>query len=391
MAELPRNQLAIDRAPLIGGKRTRYTIEGVKGLQLDITPGGARSWYAYYQIGRGKDRVERRFRIGNASVIKLKEATDKALEVVSAAQLHGKDAQAERMAPKGATVDDVFCKWVERHGKLRKKTWEQDQARYERHVKARIGSTPASKLTKRQIVEALDEIQDEAGPQSANRIKPLISAFLNWAEAESLIELSPARGIRQRAPTVKRDAVMTADELRAFWNALANDAADRGLKLLLLLGQRREEVAGAHVCELSADIWKLPGGLTGRTKNKLPHDVPLTPLARSLFCDGIGVHASTLSHRFCDVTRSLGMVEAKDAPDDPDVSRYRLHDLRHTMLTNMARMGISREIRERVVNQVTGQRESMGAHYDHHTYLEERRAALAAWEAELLRIVGSAQ
>ena len=69
--------------------------------------------------------------------------------------------------------------------------------------------------------------------------------------------------------------------------------------------------------ELGEDIWDIPGGLGGRTKNKLPPSVPLTPRARLLFGTGFSFYPTTLSHRFRDVVRGLDM---------PDI---RLHDLRH--------------------------------------------------------------
>ena len=69
----------------------------------------------------------------------------------------------------------------------------------------------------------------------------------------------------------------------------------------------------------------------------------------------------------------------------------RLHDLRHCCATGMASLGIPREIRERVQNQVTGRSQSIGARYDQHEYLAEKRSALERWQTEVLRIVGAEQ
>ena len=142
-----------------------------------------------------------------------------------------------------------------------------------------------------------------------------------------------------------------------------------------MLGQRREEVCYADKSELSVDTWSIPGQLTGRTKNKLPHIVPLTPYARKLFHDGFHFYPTTLSHRVRDIVREHG------------INDFRLHDLRHCAATGMAKLGIPCEIRERVLNQVTGRRQSIGARYDQHEYLAEKRDALARWEAHLLSIV----
>ena len=121
----------------------------------------------------------------------------------------------------------------------------------------------------------------------------------------------------------------------------------RALKLLLLLGQRRDEVGRAAVAEFQGGAWHIPGGMDGRTKNKLPHAVPLTPLARELFGMGFNFYPTTLSHRFRDIVRAHDMAD------------IRLHDLRHCCATGMASLGIPREIRERVQNQITGDRKSV--------------------------------
>ena len=168
---------------------------------------------------------------------------------------------------------------------------------------------------------------------------------------------------------------MSETELDVFCQALTNTPLDNALRLLPLLGQRRDEVGRANVAELSEHLWSLPGGLNGRTKNKLPHLVPLTPLARGLFGGGFNFYPTTLSHRFRDIARSLEM---------PDI---RLHDLRHCCATGMAAIGVPRDIRERVKNQVTGQRQSIGARYDQYEYLDEKRRALVLWERQLLEIV----
>ena len=250
-------------------------------------------------------------------------------------------------------------------------------------------STARTSAKRRDLIETLDDIAKEVSGIQANRCQALISAVLNWSVAEDLLEASPTHGITKRGVETVRNKVMTDNELRAFWNALEDTRIDDALRLLLLLGQRRDEVGRASAHEVVGGLWTIPGGLTGRTKNQLPHIVPLSPFALSLMRDGFNLYPTTLSHRFRDVTRGLGMIEPKAAPDDPDESRFRLHDLRHCCATGMARLRIPQEIRERVQNQVTGRRLTVGSRYDHHEYLDEKRAALAAWEAELLRIVGA--
>lgn len=69
---------------------------------------------------------------------------------------------------------------------------------------------------------------------------------------------------------------MLADaELAAVWRAADSGALGPIVKVLILTGQRREEVAAIRWSELDLQgaAWRLPAE---RTKNKRPHDVPLS-------------------------------------------------------------------------------------------------------------------
>ena len=88
--------------------------------------------------------------------------------------------------------------------------------------------------------------------------------------AECIIENGP----RQR--------VLSDDELATIWNAL-DDGGDYAplLRLLMLTGARREEIAGLRWSEIDpeAALVRLPGE---RTKNGRPHDIPLVPQALAI-------------------------------------------------------------------------------------------------------------
>lgn len=382
MPALSNHPRVAAKAMAIDGRRTRYAIEGVKGLVLDCKPNGERTWFARYQVGHGENRTERFYRIGSFDpgaddYRTLGQAIDAAADVRVDAKKHKRDRFADERAPviTGIAFELLFERWIERHAKIQKKSWQADVDLYNRHIKNRLGKRDLATLHRRDVIAVLDDIAHNVSGIQANRSQALISAALNWALAEDIIEANPAHGIRKRGKETQRERVMTEEELRAFWAALTGQPIDRALKLLLLLGQRRDEVGRASATELQADAWNIPGGMNGRTKNKLPHNVPLSPFARELFGSGFKFYPTTLSHRFRDIARHLGMADV------------RLHDLRHCCATGMASVGIPREIRERVQNQVTGRRQSIGARYDQHEYIAEKRRALELWEQRLQEIV----
>jgi integrase len=68
---------------------------------------------------------------------------------------------------------------------------------------------------------------------------------------------------------------------------------------------------------------------------------------------------------------------------------WTLHDLRRTVVTGMARLGIHPHIADAVLNHKDGAIRGVAAVYNRYGYIEERRAALEAWEQHLLSAVNT--
>lgn len=362
-------------AAAIDGERTRFTITGTPGLLLDCLPDGSRSWYVRFQVGAGrKARSERTRRLGSFvarddDYLTLGQAKDRAQEL-------RREAKMERRDPfktaEGLTFRDLFGRWLKTHARAHKRSWQSDEARFNNHIEQRLGGLPVANLTRRHIINALDDITSHVSGITANRCQAVISAVLRWSLDEGLIDNAPAYGIRKRGQERQRSRVLTDRELRAFWAALGDKPTDRVVKLLLLLGQRRTEVAQAAGGELAPDVWRINAA---RTKNGIAHTVPLTPFSRALFGGGFSLERSMPSHRVRAVADKLRFND------------FRLHDLRHCVATGMASLGVPMEIRQIVMNQVTGRRQSIGARYDQHDYATEKRRALTLWQDRLLEIV----
>lgn len=365
--------------PKAGQSRTRWTVEGRKGLYVDVSvkPGAPGEEKVrerddfrrvYYFRDRRNGAAGDFERLGDVEHLSLAQAWKAVTDRHADLTLNG-----PRRSGSSDTFDALFAKWLERHAKINKKSWKHDEALYGRHIKSRLGKKIAGDLKRRDVIDVLDSIADDVTPIQANRCQSVITAVGNWAVDEDILDANPAHGIRKRGLETQRTRVMGDAELVMFWAALTDHVQDNAIRLLLLLGQRRSEVCYASENELTPDAWSLPGA---RTKNGLPHIVPLTPYARSLFGNGFSIYPTTLSHRVLELVRELGIAD------------FRLHDLRHQAATGMAALGISREVRERVQNQVTGRKQTVGARYDQHEYLAEKRDALDRLERELLRVVG---
>jgi Arm DNA-binding domain len=201
MPILPHNQRAIEGLKTVDGKRTSYTSEVVPGLLLEVMPSGRMTWRVRYRTPGGRQGMTRAYTIGDASVVKLGPAVDKAREVLGTAQLEGRDPQSERR-PSGNTFEAVFNDWLDKHAKPKKKSWEHDEAMYHRHVHGRIGHMVASEIKRADVAAALDDVVRVASGTQANRAQALISSIFNWAVNEGRLEHTPTYRIPKRGVEV---------------------------------------------------------------------------------------------------------------------------------------------------------------------------------------------
>jgi integrase len=198
------------------------------------------------------------------------------------------------------------------------------------------------------------------------------------------LELNPERS---------RDRVLSEDEIKAFWTGIdrlpVEQATKLVLRLALLTGQRLDEIAGASLKELDFKraVWTIPGE---RTKNGLTHAVPVSPLAAALFqeakasaSDGylFPSHSGRLRRR--SISRAL--LRNSDALG---IKKFTPHDLRRTVASQMAALGIDRVVTGKVLNHARVDRDTVtGMIYDRHSYDAEKRRALERWAERLLDII----
>jgi integrase len=201
--------------------------------------------------------------------------------------------------------------------------------------------------------------------------------------------------------------VLSQDEIRWFWQA--TEAADAPrvlgapkpfkalLRLLLLTGQRLDEVAGMTREELRDDgSWHLP---SARTKNKRAHVVPLSPLACDLIAsmgdEDTGLVFTTNGRTpvsgWSRMKRRLDAAMLELAKQERGgkvtIPPWRLHDLRRTAVTNIVELGVPPHVVELVVNHISGHKAGVAGVYNKSEMLPERKAALERWAAHLEGLV----
>lgn len=401
-------------------KANRYEVWEGAGLGLRVTPKGRKSWIFLYRF----DNRPRRMTLGRypeVSVARAHKAHGEALEQLEQGTDPGakkvKENIAERTAP---TLNALADQYIERWAKPRKKSWPEDRRILDKEVLPKWGRWKARDIRRRDVIRLLDGIVHRGAPITANRTLEIIRRMFNWAIEQDILETTPCLRVRAPAPERHRDRVLATNEIRALWLALGRDrvlhpgrkaredelddlpnnwpgrAVRLALRLALVTAQRRNEIAGAAVSEFDLDEgwWTIPAE---RSKNGLSHSIPLPELAKTIVSELIDLR-KPISKETGKFSIYLIPSPRGDKPIDPgaltrgaavirdnlDLDHWTVHDLRRTVASQMTSIGISRLVVSKILNHVESGITSV---YDRHSYDNEKRDALVAWEIRLNDVV----
>jgi integrase len=386
-------------------KVARFEVYEGGGFAIRVSPAGSKTWIWFYRfVGR-----HRRLTLGEYPAMGLADARVKLADARKSLE-HGIDPgeaevqqnKAERAAE---TVAELAEAYLEKWARPRKRSHAEDERILRKDVIRTWGRRKAKDISRRDVLALLDVIIDRGSPIAANRTLAVVRRMFGWALTRDIIPASPCVAVKAPARERRRDRVLSADEIAAFWRALDNPelgmspAIRLALKLQLATAQRKGEVIGAERSEfdLDARVWTIPAE---KAKNGMPHRVPLSPLALALI-DEIEAPTGKRSDPESDGPRRwlFPSPRAARAITGPAVdhamrgNRQALgtgdatpHDLRRTAASHMTSIGISRLVVSKILNHAEP---GVTAVYDRHSYDAEKRAALIAWGAKLEEIIGS--
>jgi integrase len=249
-----------------------------------------------------------------------------------------------------------------------------------------LHAMPIDTIARKDIATRIVVIERESGSVTAARARAAIAAFFVWCLRMGLVENNPVIGVIKPADTATGTRVLNDGELAALWRACQDDDFGRIVKLLILAGCRRQEAGGMRFSELDPDqgTWTIPGV---RTKNGRAHTLPLPPMAWDIIQSVprratrdclFGVYAEKgFSH--------WGLKDRLDLGDA--VGPFHLHDIRRSVATRMADIGIQPHIIEQVLNHQSGHKGGVAGIYNRSSYEREVRAALALWADHIRSIV----
>jgi integrase len=256
--------------------------------------------------------------------------------------------------------------------------------RYLRGHASPLHSLRLSQIDRRKVAALLGEIETSCGPVARNRARGALSAFFNWCVTEGLLETNPVQGTAKVSEGGSRERVLTQDELRQLWRALGEDKFGNIVRLLLLTGQRRNEIGKLQWFEidLARKLIVLP---PARVKNSRQHEVPLTRQAMAIVERLPRRNSSSFifsdKRGFCDWDVPKAKIDQRIG-----IAPWRIHDLRRTCATGMAELGVQPHIIEAVLNHVSSHKAGVAGIYNRARYEGEMRDALQRWADHIERI-----
>ncbi len=367
----------------------RYEVWETRGLGLRISPAGVKSWVFMYRF-KGKLRRATLGKYPTVSVGRAHTLHSLALEQIEKGVDPGKvQVQARRTELNAPTVSDLAEQFVEKHSKAKKRSWKVDEKTLEREILPTWGRRKAKDIRRRDVIELFDSMVRRGTPIAANRAFAIARKMFSWGIERDILEVSPFDHVSRPAPENRRDRVLSEKELRRVWKAVepatAAEPARLALAIILATAQRSGEVTGAgwKEIDLGGKEWTIPAE---RSKNGLPHTLPLSRLALRLFgrarMSGEGSAWVFPSQREegGPLDRHAARLWVRRHLEKLDVEPFGPHDLRRTAATYMTGAGIPRLTVAKILNHAES---GVTAVYDRHSYIPEMRVALEKWAGEL--------
>lgn len=350
---------------------TRYAVKSPHGggLAIEVRAGKSRRFVYRYRIAGTQATVI----LGNYPALSLARARIEHAELVALVKKGidpRKHVASEKVKNETAlTMDELLERWLEAQRiaqTVKPRTLQCHQERWNRHLKKTLGNIRLIDLTRAHLAQAL-EITRRATKDETRKGLGTLNQMLDYAVVHCLIEANPARLLRPKdfgaSASSPRERWLTIPELRRLWKAIDDDLGGGGslaeggrgvsrhatislpaanaIKLLILTGCRRGEVANMRFSQIKDDIWTIP-----ETKNGKSHTVFLSPQAIKVietqaryvnsdivFESDRATTAEVEPILVDSITRALRRLIARSLPD---MEPFTVHDLRRSAATNWA-------------------------------------------------------
>ncbi len=326
-------------------------------------------------------------------------------EVKATAKAATEAAQNEKESKQCYTLRallDAYCEHLEANGKAQ--SARQAKSIFKCHVfeaHPDIAALPASEVTPDHAATMVRYVIEQGKDRAAGVLRSYLSAAFNAGRKARYNAKLPAAFIAYQVQinpveiiatiAVNRgDRTLNADDLKRYIAALSDDdLSDLALKLALFSGgQRMAQLLRAKVSDYDKDsqtlrLWDGKGKRSTPREHLLPLASKAAAIVEKLIERAKPLETPLLFSSF-GKTQLVETTPGKRATSICKTMKceaFDLRDIRRTCETMLAGMGISRDTRAQLLSH--GLSGVQAAHYDRHSYTNEKRAALVAWEKRL--------
>ena len=420
-------------APEAGRKDCLVFDDEQRGLAVRTSAKGSRTYLCQYTLHGQKWRVP----LGACLALSLAKARQAAAAVMgdvakgrnpAADRKEATAAERAKRARNRLTLRVLIEDWQRIHLAGRRQSYAHEAVRALHVAFADRLDDAAEDLDRTAVVRALDALarrhNRKNGSDGAKRGMAMTGrtaaygrAAYAWAVKRGAVAVNPFAALPIGKSVTNRERVLSDQELVEIWRAAGDVAAPYGsiVRLLILTGQRRGEVAGMSWNEIADDLtaWTMPGD---RTKNGAVHAVPLNSTASAIIKATLPADAKEAKRTLAELRAGgalilpgekgayAGWSKAKRALDNAigaartkaakksdakpaAIEPWSIHDLRRTVVTGLQRLGVRLEVTEAVLNHISGSRGGIAGVYQRHDWAAEKRAALDAWAVHVAAII----
>ena len=286
----------------------------------------------------------------------------------------GTDPFAQALAGEGFAA--AVERYLERKRPALKPNSFRETARYLHNHSAPLHRLRLDQIDRRKIAALLGEIETSRGPVSRNRLRSVLSVLFSWCVQEGLLNANPVQGTGKANVNGSRERVLTREELKALWRGLGDDPFSDVVRLLLLTGQRRNEIGALQWSEidLARKLIVLP---PARTKNSRQHELPLSAQALAILARQPRRNSTEFVFGKHGLTNWDGAKQELD--QRASIAPWRIHDLRRTCATYMGELGILPHVVEQSLNHVSGHKGGVAGVYNRSKMTDAVREGLQKW------------
>jgi integrase len=342
------------------------TLERGLAVQLIVSYGGSRTWRALIYDDHGRQQSVKLGRFDKGMT--TKQAREQAYA-------YKKDPHKFSEEKQIGTFKQVADNWMKRHVKEKGLLSEREVQRViDKILLPAWQHKKFATIRRGQINDLLDDVAEKSGRSMADHVLDVISPICSWFQSRNESYTSPVVKGMRRHHYQARERFLDDNEIRAVWAASDNVILQYGalIKIALLTMQRREKIMTMKWTDIKDGVWTIP---RADREKRVPGSFKLPQMALDVLAtlpriEGNDYVFAVDSNRHFN---SFGQRKAElDALLPKDMREWRIHDLRRTARSLMARAGVPEKISEECMGHK--KRGIIGV-YNHYKYSDEMSAA----------------